>query len=186
MITHKGTARLETPRLVLRKCRAEDAQYVFDNWASDPEVTRYMSWPTHTSIEVTESVIGQWLEEQRSDSFYNWIIVFKESGEPVGLIGAIANEKDQNADVGYCLSRRLWGKGFVPEALSAVIDFLFDEVGFEKIKARHCVENPNSGKVMIKCGMLHEGTARRELADGAGALHDAELYGILKGDRKNQ
>ena len=57
MLTHKGTQTIETPRLILRKARMEDAEPMFRNWANDTEVTKYLTWPPHENIEVTKSVL---------------------------------------------------------------------------------------------------------------------------------
>ena len=63
MLTHKGTQTIETPRLILRRARQEDAEPMFHNWASDPEVTKFVTWPTHSNTAVSEMVIGGWLQE---------------------------------------------------------------------------------------------------------------------------
>lgn len=68
---HKGTLILETERLVLRRFAREDAVMVFDNWAGDDEVTRYMTWPTRRNIEETEKSVCSWAERYVSDSFYH-------------------------------------------------------------------------------------------------------------------
>ena len=66
MLSHKGTMLLETSRLVLRQAVPEDAAAMFRNWASDPEVTKYLTWPAHESISVTEWVLGSWLQEYKN------------------------------------------------------------------------------------------------------------------------
>lgn len=179
-LKHKGTKPLETQRLVLRKFSGSDDHCMFDNWASDPDVSRYMTWPYHASIEQSRDILALWLNEQHSKLWYNWAIVLKESGEPIGSIGIInINDRARSGEIGYCIGKRWWHKGIMSEAFRAVRDYMFDEVGLFRLSAKHCVENPNSGKVMLKCGMLHEGSARKDLADGAGNLHDSEVYGML-------
>ena len=79
--------------------------------------------------------------------------------EPIGTISVVRLEdKVREAEIGYCIGRNWWHRGFVSEALSAVIDFLFAEVGMDRVSATHDVNNPNSGAVMRKCGMKSEGT----------------------------
>ena len=68
MLTHKGTQTIETSRLNLRRAIREDAEPMFRNWAADPEVTKYLTWPTHGSIAVSEMVIGSWVLEYEKDS----------------------------------------------------------------------------------------------------------------------
>ena len=57
MLNHKGTQTIETERLILRKARLEDAKLMFHNWASDTEVTKFLTWPAHSNIEITEKVL---------------------------------------------------------------------------------------------------------------------------------
>lgn len=59
MLTHKGTQTIETPRLILRKAQMEDAQPMFDNWASDPEVTKYLTWPTYETPDTANVILAQ-------------------------------------------------------------------------------------------------------------------------------
>ena len=66
---HAGTKTIETGRLVLRPFRIEDAQPMYENWASDPEVTKFLMWPTHTSVEVSREVLKSWIC-QYSDEKY--------------------------------------------------------------------------------------------------------------------
>ena len=69
MLTHKGTQTIETSRLILRRAMREDAEPMFRNWASDPEVTKYLTWPAHGSIAVSEMVIGIWIQEYEKDRY---------------------------------------------------------------------------------------------------------------------
>lgn len=184
MLTHKGTRTIETSRLILRRARQEDAEPMFRNWASDPEVTKYLTWPPHESVEVTRKVLALWLAEYEKDDYYQWMIVLKETGEPIGsLIAGIAG-RAQSAHIGYCIGKPWWHQGIMPEALLAVMGYLFDEVGFHRIESMHDPNNPNSGRVMRKCGMQYEGTHRLADRNNQG-LCDAAYYGILREDWRN-
>ncbi len=127
-MTHVGTQYIETDRLILRRFERSDAPAMFDNWANDDEVTKYLTWPTHTDVSVTEGILGEWVPQYEDDTFYNWAIVLKDNGpEPVGNISVVRWEKDgQVPVVGYCLGRRWWRQGIMTEALGAVIAFLFE------------------------------------------------------------
>lgn len=128
---NKGTKILETERLVLRPFRYEDAEDMFKNWASDPEVTQFLTWPAHTDVEVTKSVLDSWIKMYPDQSFYNWGIELKDTNEIIGNISAVkTDEKIQAADMGYCMGKKWWGQEIMPEALMAVITYFFDEVGF--------------------------------------------------------
>ena len=82
---HIGTKRLETDRLILRPFVPEDAVPMFRNWASDPEVTRYLTWPTHQSMTVTRSVIESWVKRYDDPAYYHWTIELKSLGEDLGF-----------------------------------------------------------------------------------------------------
>ncbi|MCL2632691.1 MAG: GNAT family N-acetyltransferase, partial [Coriobacteriia bacterium] len=75
-----------------------------------------------------------------------------------------------------------WNRGIMTEALTALIEYLFD-TGFNRIAAIHRVENPASGRVMEKSGMQYEGLIRQIITDGAGGFHDAQQYAIVAADR---
>ena len=182
MLNHKGTTSLETPRLVLRKACREDAAPMFHNWASDPEVTKYLTWPAHESISVSEWVLGSWLKEYEKQNYYQWMIVLKELGQPIGSISVVQlHENIEEVEVGYCIGKAWWHRGIMSEALGAVINILFEEVGMNRITARHDTNNPNSGAVMRKCGMQYEGTLRSADRNNQG-ICDAAVYAILRSD----
>ena len=110
------------------------------------------------------------------------MIVWKAIDEPIGSISVVAFDPQVNkAEIGYCIGKNWWGKGIVAEALSAVMDYLFREVGVNRIEARHDVKNPRSGVVMKKCGMVYEGIARQAGRNNQG-LCDICSYGILAED----
>ena len=182
MLTHKGTQILETPRLLLRPACREDAEPMFRNWASDPEVTKFLTWPTHDSVGVSDAVIRLWLAEYEKEDYYQWMIQLKTLGEPIGSISVVRqNPAVAEAEIGYCIGRRWWHQGIVSEALSAVMEFLFTQVGMNRIAARHDPNNPHSGGVMRKCGMQYEGTTRSGDRNNQG-ICDAAHYAILRSE----
>lgn len=159
---------------------------MFKNWAADEDVTKYLMWQPHSSIQVSQSVTDDWVRQYENDDFYQWAIVLKQNGdEPIGGISVVhMNEKVAMAHIGYCLGKKWWHQGIMSEALKAVMDFLFDVAGFNRIESRHDPNNPNSGKVMQKCGMKYEGTLRSADWNNQG-ICDACYYSILKSERKN-
>lgn len=177
---HLGTRRIETKRLILRRFTLDDALPMYRNWASDPEVTKYLTWQTHENAEQTKSVLESWISSYENEDKYIWCIAKKENDEPIGSINAFHYQEKINAmEVGYCISRSYWHKGITSEALGAVMKYLLDEVGIDRIEARHDAINPNSGGVMRKCGMKHEGTRIRAGWTNAG-IYDIELYGYVR------
>ena len=156
-----GTQTIETDRLILRRFRSEDSEGMYANWASDPEVTRFLTWPPHTSVDVTKSLLADWLSRYEDGGYFNWVIEHKETGAVIGNISVVKlNERTEAADMGYCMSRTYWGQGLMPEALTAVTDYLFDVIGLNRVAACHDANNPKSGRVMEKAGMRLEGILR--------------------------
>ena len=144
-----GTRRIETHRLVLRPFTIDDADDMFSNWASDPEVTRFLTWPPHSSAAVTRMVLGSWVSRYGDGGYFQWAIEWKETGTVIGSIAVVKLEEAiESAEIGYCLGRKFWGRGIMPEALRAVMDYLFNTVGLNRISAGHDVNNPKSGRVM--------------------------------------
>lgn len=179
-MNHKGTVRLETERLILRKFTENDAEAVFENWASDDEVTKFLTWPTHRSVEGSKGFIDSCLDSYKNDDSYQWGIELKETGELFGNISVVNVNDDLDAvELGYVIGRRFWGNGYMTEAVKAVIAFLFEEVGANRIAARHDPKNPDSGKVMKKAGMKYEGTLRQNDRNNRGIV-DCAVYSILK------
>ncbi len=179
-----GTQRIETDRLILRRYKIEDADAMYKNWASDSEVTKFLTWQPHPSVDVSRSIIEDWLKEYSDEKYYQWAIVLKDNGnEPIGGISVVhMNEDISMVHIGYCLGRAWWRRGIMSEALKAVTDFMFDTVEVNRVEARHDPRNPNSGKVMQKCGMKYEGTLRSADRNNQG-ICDACYYALLRSER---
>ena len=184
MLMHKGTQTIETERLILRRAAAADAEAMFRNWASDPEVTRFLTWPAYTSVDTAHYILDLWGKEYEKPDFYQWMIVLKELGAPIGSISVVRQREDiGEAEIGYCIGRNWWHRGIMSEALAAVIKYLFEEVGMNRVAARHDSNNPHSGGVMKKCGMKYEGTTRQSDRNNQG-ICDTDHYAILRADWK--
>ena len=183
-LNHIGTVDLQTERLILRPFVREDAKQVFENWASDPEVTKYLTWPTHENMDVTYMVIEDWISRYGESTFYQWAITFKDSHIPVGSISVVHyNDKVAKMEIGYCIGRNWWHYGITSEALAAVIRFLVTDLGVQRVEACHDPRNPHSGAVMRKCGMHYEGTQRQAGINNSGKC-DLSWYSILASEWK--
>lgn len=181
-MTHIGTISLETDRLLLRRYRLSDAEDALRNWCASEKVTRFMTWPPYKTIDDLKGYIQYCIGEYEKPDTYYWVIESKERGQVIGSISVIwINEDVASCEVGYCLGDKFWGKGIMPEALSEVIRFLFEEVGMNRIQATHDVNNPNSGKVMEKCDMKYEGTMRQASRNNQGVC-DSVMRAILRSD----
>ncbi len=154
---------LETERLKLRRIRREDTQRIFDFWARDPEVTRYLTWQPHTSVEVTELVMDHWLAEYEKPDTYRYGIELKESGELIGMIDVVGYHHG-NPVIGYCSGRPAWGHGYMTEALKAVCEMLFDE-GYPMIRIEAIKENIGSNRVIQKAGFTFANSREAPLSE---------------------
>ena len=177
---HQGTMVIETERLLLRPFTIDDAPAAFRNWTSDPIVTTFLRWPTHIDISVSRKVISDWVSRYTEKNFYQWGIVLKENGsEPIGTISVVEEEENLNLiEIGYCIGRKWWHHDITSEAFAALFPFFFEQVGVNRIQAVHDVKNPNSGKVMRKCGLTYEGTLRQSGKNNQG-IADIAMYSIL-------
>ena len=182
MLNHQGSISLKTQRLELRSFTVNDAEKMFYNWASDRDVCKYMRWNVHQNVEETRTIINNWINCYSKLSFYQWAIVLSGVNEPIGAIGLfVVNENDLTGDVGYCIGKQYWGQGIVSEAFEAVLEFAFNKIGFNRIETCHSINNPASGKVMQKVGMVFEGHARQKYKSITG-FEDCKMYAILKED----
>lgn len=181
MLIHKGAQTVETERLILRKFKPSDAEYMFKNWATDSEVSKFLSWNPHKDLNETEQIIDNWINDYVKNENYNWVIELKEIGEVIGQICVVhLNEKYSSCEIGYNVGRLFWGKGIMTEALKAVISYMFNEIGMNRIEARHNTLNLASGRVMQKAGMEYEGILRQVRIDKKGKFYDLAVYSILK------
>jgi len=178
-MNHAGTKLIETNRLILRKIELTDADMMFNNWANDEEVSRYMRWQAHKSPDETKVTILRWFSNYENENTYHWGICLK-TGELIGSVGVMVTaEYDYKAEIGYCIGRIWWGNGYTSEAIEAVINYMYSNTDIERIEAYHSVENPASGKVMLKAGMVYEGFAKNKYKNIHG-FHDCDMYGIIR------
>lgn len=183
-LNHVGTITLTTDRLILRRFTNDDVEAVYNNWASDCEISKYMKRQHHKSIEETKLKLYDWVNRYEHKNFYQWAITFKEKNEPIGVIGlSVVNESDMCGDFNYIISRKYSGLGVTSEALKEVLKLAFETVKFNRIESYHSVNNPASGKVMLKAGMIFEGLARQKYRSNGG-FEDSYMYSILKEDFK--
>ncbi len=155
-LEHKGTVPMFGHRIILQPFKKSDAFFMFRNWAYDPDVTRYMTWFPHKNMEESETIISSWVSNYAKPNFYQWAILLMKIDEPIGSIGVVKlDEENQSCELGYCIGKQFWHQGYTTEALNAVLKFLFEQVKFKTITARHDIRNPHSGDVMKKCGMKY-------------------------------
>ena len=177
--------RLTTERLILRRMDASDAQDIFD-YGRDREVARHVLWDAYRYVGEARAYIRAMQRKYRLGEPASWCIELKGTGRVIGTIGYMWYQRDHNStEIGYSLARDMWNKGIMTEALERVIRYTFDDLQIHRIEAQHEVDNPASGKVMLKCGMKHEGTLRGRLMN-KGKYVDVDLYAILMEDYRRR
>lgn len=185
-MNHKGTVTIETERLILRRYVPEDADAMFRNWVNDPDVTRFLTWQPHASIDLTRKINLSDISNYENLSHYKWVVVLKSLNEPIGGINVVKIDETCNSvEVSYRIGKEWWHQGYASEALLSVVKFLFEEVGVNRIAAMYDTHNPNSGAVMCKCGMSYEGTLRQAGYNNQG-VHDVGCYSILADEYFNK
>lgn len=171
---NKGTIQIETERLILRKFTMEDAENVYNNWASDDDVSRYVRWSTHKSIEETYEYLRNVLDKYEKNVDFEWGITLKSTGELIGAMAAFASE-DGRYEVGYNIAKKHWRNGYTTEALKGVMNYLINDVGIKHFICSHAKLNPASGAVMRKVGFKYAKDTVVEKHDKS-AKFDTMLY----------
>ena len=146
--------RIETQRLILRKPTMDDAAAIFSRYASDPEVTRFLSWPAHTSIEMTREFLAWSEAEWQRWSAGPYLIEARDSGELLGSTG-LHFETPETAITGYVLARDAWGHGYATEALEAMVT-LARNLHVHRLYALCHAAHDRSARVLEKCGFTRE------------------------------
>ena len=144
---------LETERLILRPFTLDDAEAMFYGWANDPEVTKYLTWPPHESVEITRLVVSQWVAQYEKPERLNFAIALKDSGELIGGIDVVGYLGGVSGTpvLGCAIGRKYWNCGYVTETCKCVLTLLFAR-GYDEVRIDAQVENIGSNRVIKKCG----------------------------------
>ncbi|HEX3078034.1 MAG TPA: GNAT family N-acetyltransferase, partial [Lachnospiraceae bacterium] len=157
---------LESSRLILRPLRTQDAEDVFRNWASDPDVAQFMTWSKHTNVDITRNWLSEVEKIIDSDTIYDWGFVRKSDGVLIGCGGAYYKEERGMFSLGYNLMKSCWRHGYTTEAVSRIVAYLLKELNQTALFAFHAIDNPNSGKVMEKVGFRYVCDTAYDSMDG--------------------
>ena len=155
----KGPERMETMRLVLRRPAPADAEAIFSRYSSDPEVTRFLGWPIHRSLEQTYAFLRFSDAEWQRWPAGPYLIEAKPAGALLGGTG-LAFETPFRAATGYVLARDAWGAGYASEALRAMVTLAAD-LRVRRLYALCHPEHPASQRVLERCEFAREGVLRR-------------------------
>lgn len=172
---------MKTDRLAFRKLTLEDKEAIF-HYASDPEVTKYVLYPTHTSLEDSITFIHQTMMKYDKNEVSCWGVTLLKTKQLIGTADFIWwNTDHRKAEIGYCFSKEYWNQGYATEALMGLITFGFTCMDLNRVETRCFEENEASARVMQKAGMTHEGLLREALY-AKNQFWNIHCYSILKKD----
>ncbi|WP_373124721.1 GNAT family N-acetyltransferase [Blautia producta] len=176
-----GTQTITTERLKLRRFHIRDVEAVFNNYGSDINVNRYISFAPCSTLESAKEFIEMHIKQYDSNpDFYGWAIILKD--KVIGSIGLFNVEKSGQCELGYSIGSAWWGYGYATEAAAAVLEFAFQKMQVHRVYASHHIENLASGKVLEKIGMHYEGTMGDAQKNQDGTNSDLKLYAVLSTD----
>lgn len=173
---------LETERLLLAEFEKSDAEELF-KIRSDERVLKFLDRDSHKSVEESELMIEGMIKSYKSKEGINWIIRETNSPDVVGYIGywrIIRN--NVRAEIGYAMKPEYWGKGYMQEALTKVIDFGFNEFCLHSIEANVNPDNASSIKLLEKCGFKREAYFKEDYFYN-GEFLDSAIYSLLEPNR---
>lgn len=172
---------LTTERLALRWMTADDAPALYAMFR-DPEVTRYWSTPPWTDIAQAHAFIEQSLADCAGGTGLRFAITLRETDEFIGSI-KLYDFFDQNrrCDIGYALLPSHWGKGYLAEAMTALLDYAFLDLNLNRIEADIDPRNDASARLLERMAFQKEGYMRERWIVN-GEVCDTAFYGLLKRD----
>lgn len=168
---------LETPRMVLRAFRPEDADDLYA-YARDPAVGPAAGWRPHGSLEESRDILRMFLREDDV-----WAIELRATGRVVGSIGLHQDTFRRNSrcrSLGYVLARRHWGVGLMGEAVPPVLGFAYREMDLALVSVCHYPTNDRSRRVIERAGFRYEGTLRQAVRLFDGTLQDHVCYSLTR------
>ncbi len=151
---------IKTERLNLRTLRLDDAGLIFDRMAQDAEVTRFLSWSPHQSIDETISFLKERLAAQEKSNGYCFAITLKDDNSPIGMI--MLRRHKPFATIGFLLAKPYWRNGYASEAVAAIVNWIFNDAEIYYLLAYCDEENISSIRVLEKCGFFFENLLRQE------------------------
>ena len=157
----KPPERYETNRLTLRPPKPEDAESIFQNYAKDRLVTRFLTWEHHETISDTHKFIKRCRQVWLAGTAFPWVLCLKETGEVIGMIELKIS--GHRAELGYVLARDYWEKGLATEAASLIVDWAIAQPSIFRVWAVCDVDNLGSARALEKARMRREGILRRWL-----------------------
>ncbi|HDR5274644.1 TPA: GNAT family N-acetyltransferase [Bacillus thuringiensis] len=172
---------LHTQRLYLRQMKASDSLSMFKIW-SDPDITKFMNISNFTDESQAKDMIQFLNELAQNNKAIRFTIIERESNHIIGSCGYNSLDfENSKTEIGYDISKKFWGKGYAPEAISSLLDYAFTHLKLYRVEAKVEPTNVNSIKVLEKLNFTFEGTLRKS-EKSAGKLIDLNIYSKLISD----
>jgi RimJ/RimL family protein N-acetyltransferase len=173
---------IRTKRLLIRPFRSEDASG-FAARRNDPEVARYQDWELPYSMERAEKTVADLvsMEGPKDKEWWMAVVSDPDTDEAFGDLAVHLSWEGRTAEVGYTFARENWGQGYATEALAAIVEYLFDDIGVTRVCGMLHPDNPASAMVLERTGLLFEGHTRSSFWV-AGEVSDDWIYGMTRSD----
>jgi ribosomal-protein-alanine N-acetyltransferase len=170
---------LETERLLLRRLNPNDVEEVFA-LRSNPEIMKYIPRPLLKSKEEALEHIAMMEDKIVNNIGINWGITVKGSNKIIGIIGHYRIQPENHrAEIGYMSLPEYNGKGYITEAIKAVVAYGFEQMNLHSIEAVIDPGNTASEKVIQKNGFVKEAhILENEFWEGK--FWDTMIYSLLK------
>jgi [ribosomal protein S5]-alanine N-acetyltransferase len=158
----KAPETIQTARLLIRRPVSTDAEAIFRRYASDPVVTRYLSWPTHRTLADTQAFLAWDETEWQNAPSGSYLIFLREEDRLLGSTG-LSFKTPTRAVTGYVFAQDAWGNGYATEALMAMVE-LARQTGVQRLEAVCHVDHRPSAHVLEKCGFQRDTDLRESFA----------------------
>ena len=170
---------VQTPRLTLRRHTADDAKEIFETYAQDPEVTRFLTWAPHRSLDDTHAFLAYCEHAWERRTAYPWLITRREDARIAGSI-ELRRDGAHRIEVGYAVARPMWGRGYATEAVRVVLALALLAPSIHRVWACVDLANVASARVLEKAGFAREATLRKwYVPTGFGVPRDVACYAAL-------
>ncbi len=144
----------ETERLRLIRLKYEEAEEIFYTYASKPEATKYMAWPTHRTMDDTRNFLKHAVGGWKAGTDYSFGIRLKDSNRLIGSCGLLHD--DGKIQFGYVLSPTHWGRGYATEVCRKLMEIVRTQHDVYRVSTFVDVENVASARVLMKSGLVEE------------------------------
>lgn len=182
MLTHCGTIKVDSERLLLRPFIYSDVKDMLDYWISDPAIQSMYSEPVYSTHEEVRALLDKYIGSYIKLDYYRWAIIEKKSQICIGQIAIfLVDNVNHFCEIEYCIGSKFHRKGYASEAVNSILAICFNSIRFHKVQVCHKEGNSASQGVIRKCGFTYEGTLR-DFFFSEGKYVDRLYYSMLENE----